>query len=67
VSKVQEYDFHIAHVEGKKNIVGDALSRRPATFFMKNILAISKSILLVEYSKNTFTCEMMEGSVQVYR
>jgi uncharacterized protein YpiB (UPF0302 family) len=34
VSKVQAYDFDIEYVKGKKNIVVDALSRRPATFSM---------------------------------
>jgi hypothetical protein len=31
---------------------------------MINISKTWKSIPLVEYSKNTFTCEMMEGSIQ---
>jgi hypothetical protein len=64
VSKVQAYDFDIEYVKGKKNIVVDALSRRPATFSMTEISTDWKSILLVEYSKNTFACEMMEGSIQ---
>jgi hypothetical protein len=64
VSKVQAYDFDIEYVKGKKNIVVDALSRRPATFSMTEISADWKSILLVEYSKNTFSCEMMEGIIQ---
>jgi hypothetical protein len=34
VSKVQEYDFDIEYVKGKKNIVIDALSRRPVAFSM---------------------------------
>ena len=38
VSKVQEYDFEIEYVKGKRNIVVDALSKIPATFSMKNIL-----------------------------
>jgi hypothetical protein len=64
VSKVQAYDFDIEYVKGKKNVVVDTLSRRPATFSMTEISTDWKSILLVEYSKNTFACELMEGIIQ---
>jgi hypothetical protein len=64
VRKVHAYDFNIEYVKGKKNIVVDALSRRPATFSMTEISTDWKSILLVEYSKNTFACELMGGSIQ---
>jgi hypothetical protein len=64
VSKVHAYDFDIEYVKGKKNVVVDALSRRPATFSMTEISTDWKSILLVEYSKNTFSCELMEGIIQ---
>jgi hypothetical protein len=64
VSKLQEYYFGIEYVEGKKNIFFDALSKRPAAFSMTEILVDWKSILLVEYSKNTFTHELMEGIIQ---
>jgi hypothetical protein len=37
VSKVHAYDFDIEYVKEKKNIVVDALSRRPPTFFMTKI------------------------------
>jgi len=37
VIKVQEYDFDIEYVNGKKNIVSNALSKRPATFSMTKI------------------------------
>jgi hypothetical protein len=37
VSNVQEYDFDIEYVKGNKNIVFNALSRRPAAFSMTNI------------------------------
>jgi hypothetical protein len=64
VSKVQAYDFDIEYVKGMKNVVADTLSRRPATFSMMEISTDWKSILLVEYSKNTFACELMEGIIQ---
>jgi hypothetical protein len=63
VSKVHAYDFNIEYVKGKENIVVDSLSRRLASFSMTEVSTELKSILLVEYSKNTSACEMMEGSI----
>jgi hypothetical protein len=34
VSKIQAYDFDIEFVKGRKNVVVDALSRRPSIFAM---------------------------------
>jgi hypothetical protein len=56
VTKVQAFDFDIKYVKGKKNIVVDALSRRPAACPLMEISAYWKSHLLVEYSKNKFVC-----------
>jgi hypothetical protein len=64
VSKVQAYDFNMKYVKGTNNVVVDALSKRPANFSMTNISVDWKSILLVEYSKNTFACDLMEGIIQ---
>jgi hypothetical protein len=44
--------------------VADALSRRPTTCSLMEISADWKSHLLVEYSKNTFACEVMDGQIQ---
>jgi hypothetical protein len=51
-------------VKDKKSVVVDALSRRPTAFSMTKISTDWKSILLVEYSKNTFSCELMEDLIQ---
>jgi hypothetical protein len=61
VTKVQEFDFDIECVKGKMNIVADALSRRLATYSLMEISGDWKSHLLVEYSKNKFSCEVMDG------
>jgi hypothetical protein len=63
VKKVHAFDFDIEYVKGKKNIVDDALSRRPVTCSLMEISADWKSHLLVEYSKNKFTCEVMDGKI----
>jgi hypothetical protein len=64
VSKIQAYNFDIEYVKGKNNVVADALSRRPSTYSMSEISVDWKSHLLVEYSKNKFACELMDGQVQ---
>jgi hypothetical protein len=64
VKKVQAFNFDIEYVKGKKNIVADALSRRPAAGYLIEISVDWKSHLLVEYSKNKFTCEVMDGQIQ---
>jgi hypothetical protein len=64
VTKVEAFDFDIEYVKGKKNIVADALSRRPATCSLMEISADWKSQLLVEYSKTKLTCKVLDGQIQ---
>jgi hypothetical protein len=63
VMKVQAFNFDIEYIKGKKNIVVDALSRRPVTCSLMDVLADWKSHFLVEYSKNKFACEVLDGQV----
>jgi hypothetical protein len=51
---VQAYDFDNEYVRDNKDTIADTLSMRHASFSMIEISVGWKSILLVEYSKNTF-------------
>ena len=61
VSKVQAFDFDIEYVNWKNNVVADALSRKPTICSLDRISIDWKAHLLVEYSKNTFVYEIMDG------
>ena len=63
VSKIQAYDFEIEYVKGKNNIVVGALSRRPSTLSLMEISTDWKSRLFMEYSKNKFSCELLDDQV----
>ena len=64
VSKIQAYDFEIEYVKGKNNVVVDALSRRPATLSLMSISSNWRPHLLVEYSKDKFACQLLDGQIQ---
>jgi hypothetical protein len=57
------YDFDIEYVKRKNNVVADALSKRPEAFAMCEIATDWKSLLLVEYSKNAFAGELIDGKI----
>ena len=63
ISKIQAYEFDIEYVKGKNNVVADALSRRPATLSLMSLDIDWKARLLVEYSKDRFSCEVLDGQV----
>ena len=60
VSKIQDYDFYIEYVKGNNNIVSDALSRKPS-FSLMSIAKYWKDMLLVEYAKDKFACDVLDG------
>jgi hypothetical protein len=63
VSNIQAFDFDIEYFKAKRNGVAYALSRRPRGFSMMDVCTDWKAHLLVEYSKNKFACEVMDGQV----
>ena len=64
--KIQAYDFDIEYVKGTRNIVADALSRRPTMLSLRGMDADWKAQLLVEYSKDNFACEILYGVIVDY-
>ena len=44
-------------------MVADALSRRPATLSLMSLDADWRARILVEYSKDRFACEVLDGQV----
>ena len=64
VSKIQVYDFDIEFLKGKNNVVADALSRRPSVYAMTDVSVDWKDLLVMEYSKNQFACQVVDGKIQ---
>ena len=64
VSKVQAYDFEVEYVKGKNNVVANTLLRRLVSLSIMSISTDWRSHLLVEYSKNKFTCELLDEQIQ---
>ena len=59
----EAYDFDIEYVKGKNNVVVDALSRRPAALSLIILDTDWRAQLLVEYSKDHFSCKILDGQV----
>jgi len=64
VRNIQDYNFYIEYVKGNNNVATDALSRIPSAYSMTELSLDWKPQLLVEYSKNRFACELMDGQLQ---
>ena len=60
VIKIQDYDFDIEYVKGNNNIVEDVLSRKPS-FSLVAIAKYWKDMLPVEYAKDKFACDVLDG------
>jgi len=64
VGKLQAYDFDIEYVKGKSNVVVDALSRRAYLCSMIGIFVDFRASILVEYAKEAFAIDILEGKLQ---
>jgi hypothetical protein len=45
-------------------VVADALSRRPSIYAMIDVSVDWKDHLVMEYAKNQFACQVMDGQIQ---
>ena len=61
ISKIQAYDFDIEYVKGKNNVVADAISHKLAMLSLMSLDTDWRARLLVEYSKDRFACEILDG------
>ena len=61
VSKVQAYYFDREYNKGKMNVVADALSIKPVFVSMEAPKGWKEKLSL-EYSRNQFACELIDGS-----
>ena len=61
VSKIQEFDFYIEYVNGKNNLVVDALARISSISLM-DVAENWKATLEVEYAKDKKICEIFGGN-----
>ena len=60
VRNIQDYGFDIENVKIKNNIVAYSLSLRPS-FSLMDIAKNWKDMLLVEYAKDKFDCDVLYG------
>jgi hypothetical protein len=63
VRKIQAYNFDIEFVKGKKDVVVDALSRRPSIFSMSCMSVDWKEHLIVEYAKDQFSFQLLDRKI----
>jgi hypothetical protein len=63
-SRIHAYDFDIEFVKGKNNVVVVAFSRRPSIYAMTDVSIDWKDHLVMEYARNQFTCQIMDGQIQ---
>ena len=61
--KLQAYDFDIEFVKGKKNMVVDALSRRPHICALVEIARDWRNKIIEEYARDTWASGIIAGTI----
>lgn len=64
VTKLQAYDFDIEFVKGKKNVVADALSRRPHICALAEISGDWRDWIIAEYVGDAWASGLILGTIQ---
>ena len=60
---MQVYDFDIEFVKGKKNVVADALSRRPHICALAEITGVWRNKIIEEYARDTWASGVIAGTI----
>lgn len=60
---MQAYDFDIEFVKGKKNVVADALSRRPHVCALVEISGDWRDWIIAEYAGDTWASGIVVGTI----
>ena len=64
ITKLQAYDFNIEFFKGKKNVVVDALSRRPHICALAKIIGDWRNKITAEYARNTWASGVIASTIQ---
>ena len=64
ITKLQAYDFDIEFVKGKKNVVADALSRRPHICALAKITGDWRNKITAKYARDTWASGVNAGTIQ---
>ena len=57
------YEFDIEFVKGKKNVVVDALSRRPHICTLAEIIGDWRNKIIEEYARDTWASGVIAGTI----
>ena len=62
--KLQAYDSDIEFAKGKKNVVADALSKRPHICGLAKITRDWRNKIIIEYERDTWAFGVIAGTIQ---
>ena len=64
ITKLQTYDFDIEFVKGKKNVLADALSRRPHICALAEIIGYWRSKITIVYARDTWASRVIADTIR---